>query len=136
MHIVKQTPSGRRRRKVIANVPLTRSAFRFFLFDSAPVPDDATSIPTPVPAGFTSRHHYYDQALGAIDGTYFRIEVASDDIICFRNHKRFITTNVLIFCDWHMKVRFVYADAEGSVHDATVFNGANCWGESPKTSTS
>ncbi|OWZ08353.1 Nuclease HARBI1 [Phytophthora megakarya] len=76
-------------------------------------------IPTAVPDFFAATYLHFDQALGAIDGTYLCIEVSQDDVARFRNHKGFITTNVLIFCDWSMKVGFAHVGAEGSAHDDT-----------------
>ncbi|EGZ13411.1 hypothetical protein PHYSODRAFT_511703, partial [Phytophthora sojae] len=45
----------------------------------------------------------------------------------FWNRKGFIWTNVLIFCDWHMNIAFVYDGVEGSAHDATIMIWSRLW---------
>jgi hypothetical protein len=41
-------------------------------------------IQTNEPAAFVASHPYHDQALGAIDGKHFRIEVTREDAIRFQ----------------------------------------------------
>ncbi|KAF4144374.1 DDE superfamily endonuclease [Phytophthora infestans] len=94
--------------------------------------NSSMEIPKQVPSFFWLKHPYYHQALGAIDGTHFQVVVSTEDTARFRNHKGFVTTNVLLFCNWSMKICFAYAGAEGSAHDATVLRWSSLLDQLPE----
>ncbi|OWZ18665.1 Nuclease HARBI1 [Phytophthora megakarya] len=89
--------------------------------------NERLAITTAVLESFSSTHPYFDQALGAIDGTHLVIEISQDDIARFRNHKGYITTNVLIFCDWNMKVCFAHAGVDEVLMMLLSRNGVDYW---------
>ncbi|OWY98469.1 Nuclease HARBI1 [Phytophthora megakarya] len=94
--------------------------------------NSSMKIPTQIPPFFLYKHPYFHQALGAIDGTHFQVIVGVEDTDRFRNHKGFVTTNVLVFCDWSLRVCFACAGAEGSAHDATVLRWSSLLHQLPE----
>jgi hypothetical protein len=63
---------------------------------------------------------WFDDCLGALDGTYVDVLVPLKDQGRHKNRKQHITTNVLGVCDWRMKFLYVLARWEGSGLDSQV----------------
>ncbi|KAE8958687.1 hypothetical protein PR002_g30789, partial [Phytophthora rubi] len=80
------------------------------------------SLPSEVCPEFALRCPHFNQALCAIDGVHFQLQVAEEDASPFRSRKGTTTTNVLIASDWNLQVAFVYAGMEGSAHDSSVLS--------------
>lgn len=74
----------------------------------------------------------FNGAIGAIDGTHIPIRVFSEDSIRYRNRKGFISTNILIFCDFNMNILYVCSGVEGSAHDAHVLEISGLYNELTK----
>ncbi|GJN03203.1 hypothetical protein PR202_ga20620 [Eleusine coracana subsp. coracana] len=63
---------------------------------------------------------WFEDCLGALDGTHVDIYVPLRDQGRYRNRKQKITTNVLGVCDWQMKFLYVLAGWEGSASNSRV----------------
>ncbi|KAL5706052.1 hypothetical protein ACHQM5_024265 [Ranunculus cassubicifolius] len=68
--------------------------------------------------------HYFDDAIGAIDGTHFDVNVPLKDQPRYRNRKSTISQNVLVAVTFDMKFRYVLAGWEGFAHDGRVLRCA------------
>jgi hypothetical protein len=66
---------------------------------------------------------WFDDCLGALDGTHIDVFVPLVDHGRYRNRKQQITTNVLRVCDQHIRFVYVLAGWEGSASDSRVFVG-------------
>jgi hypothetical protein len=67
---------------------------------------------------------YFDNCIGAIDGTHVPVTVPTDKVVQYTTRNGFITQNVLAICDFNMRFTFVVAGWPGSVHDMRVFKDA------------
>ncbi|KAL6638634.1 hypothetical protein ACP70R_023745 [Stipagrostis hirtigluma subsp. patula] len=67
---------------------------------------------------------WFEDCLGALDGTHIDVFVPLADQGRYRNRKQRITTNVLGVCDRHMKFVYVLAGWEGSASDSRVLRDA------------
>ncbi|XP_028764534.1 uncharacterized protein LOC114762832 [Neltuma alba] len=67
---------------------------------------------------------YFNDAIGAIDGTHVRCVVSLSKQDKYIGRKGYPTQNVMAVCDWDMCFTFVLAGWEGTAHDARVFNTA------------
>ncbi|KAL5712894.1 hypothetical protein ACHQM5_015018 [Ranunculus cassubicifolius] len=84
-----------------------------------------TSQNSPKDGGHDSDwHHYFEDAIGAIDGTHFPVNVPLADQPRYRNRKQTISQNVLVAVTFDMKFRYVLAGWEGSAHDGRVLRCA------------
>ena len=71
-----------------------------------------------------SKWRWFEDCLGALDGTHIDVFVPLADQGRYRNRKQQITTNVLGVCDRHMKFVYVLAGWEGSASDSRVLRDA------------
>lgn len=71
-----------------------------------------------------SKWKWFEDCLGALDGTHIDVFVPLADQGRYRNRKQQITTNVLGVCDRHMKFVYVLAGWEGSASDSRVLRDA------------
>jgi len=71
-----------------------------------------------------SKWRWFEDCLGALDGTHIDVFVPLADQGRYRNRKQQITTNVLGVCDRHMKFDYVLAGWEGSASDSRVLRDA------------
>lgn len=67
---------------------------------------------------------YFDNCIGAIDGTHVPVTVPTDKVIQYTGRKTYTSQNVLAICDFDMRFTFVVAGWPGSVHDMRVFKDA------------
>lgn len=82
------------------------------------LPDPSTTQPE------DSKWRWFEDALGALDGTHIDVLVPLSDQGRYRNRKQQITTNVLGVCDPHMRFLYVLAGWEGSASDSRVLRDA------------
>jgi hypothetical protein len=67
---------------------------------------------------------YFDNCLGALDGTHISIHVPLEEQLRYRNRKGTLSQNVLAVCDFDMQFVFVLPGWEGSAHDGRVLSNA------------
>ncbi|WVZ92663.1 hypothetical protein U9M48_038709 [Paspalum notatum var. saurae] len=67
---------------------------------------------------------YFDNCIGAIDGTHVPVNVPSSKLVQRMGRKGITTQNVLAICDFNIRFTFVVTGWLGSVHDTRVFNDA------------
>jgi hypothetical protein len=81
---------------------------------------------TEIPDAITTNPKFYpffQDALGAVDGTHIAAKVYDEEMGRYRNRKGFLSQNVMACCDFD-KLTFTYVLAgwEGSAHDGLVFD--------------
>lgn len=67
---------------------------------------------------------YFDNCLGALDGTHIDAHVPTEDQRAFRNRKGRLSQNVLGVCSFDMEFLYVLAGWEGCAHDKQVLQHA------------
>jgi hypothetical protein len=67
---------------------------------------------------------YFNNCIGAIDGTHVPVIVPTDKVVQYTGRKGFTSQNVLAVCDFDMRFTFVLDGWPGSVDDMRVFNDA------------
>ena len=67
---------------------------------------------------------YFDNCVGALDGTHIAMHVSATERKPYRNRKRYLSQNVLAACDFDMKFTYGLVGWEGSAHDGRVLNHA------------
>ncbi|TYK14580.1 retrotransposon protein [Cucumis melo var. makuwa] len=77
-----------------------------------------------VRSGETVSRHFNINCLGALDGTYIKVNVLAGDRPTFRTRKGDITTNVLGVCDTKGDFVYVLASWEGSAADSQILRDA------------
>jgi hypothetical protein len=64
---------------------------------------------------------YFDNCIGAIDGTYIKVAVPTKKVIQQTGRKGYTSRNVMAICDFDIRFTFVFARWPGSVHDTRMF---------------
>lgn len=65
---------------------------------------------------------FFNDCLGAVDGTHIAAKVFADEVAAYRNRKGFLSQNVMACCDLDtLTFTYVLAGWEGSAHDGLVF---------------
>ena len=72
---------------------------------------------------------YFQDCIGALDGTHVDAFIQSEAQPPYRNRKGDLTQNVLGVCTFDLQFSFVYAGWEGSAHDTRVLDDAFLRGE-------
>jgi hypothetical protein len=88
----------------------------------------------PVPNGISSNSKlspYFDNALGATDGTQISCLPSSEEHESSRNRKGGITQNVLVCCSFDLRFQYFLSGADGASSDATLFINAHTSEGSP-----
>eukprot|EP00268_Persea_americana_P058592 TRINITY_DN7101_c0_g3_i1.p1 TRINITY_DN7101_c0_g3~~TRINITY_DN7101_c0_g3_i1.p1 ORF type:complete len:401 (+),score=57.59 TRINITY_DN7101_c0_g3_i1:669-1871(+) len=67
---------------------------------------------------------YFQDCVGALGTTHIAAIVPVESQTAFRNHKGFISQNVLAACSFDMRFHYVLAGWEGSAEDSLVLNSA------------
>ncbi|XP_058101551.1 uncharacterized protein LOC131245842 [Magnolia sinica] len=67
---------------------------------------------------------YFQDCIGAIDGTHIPAHVPAGDHASFRNRKGVLSQNVLAACSFDMNFIYILAGWEGSASDARVLHNA------------
>ncbi|KAF7812456.1 protein ANTAGONIST OF LIKE HETEROCHROMATIN PROTEIN 1-like [Senna tora] len=81
--------------------------------------------PTPVLEGSTDiKWKWFKNCLGALDGTYIKVNVPRAEQPRYRSRKGEIVTNVLGVCSQDMQFIYVLPGWEGSAHDSRVLRNA------------
>lgn len=92
---------------------------------SLPLPD------TPLASRIYDDDKYYpffEDCLGALDGTHIPVHIPSSDQARYRNRKGYLSQNVLAVCNFDMQFVYVLAGWEGSAHDGRVLQDAQATG--------
>jgi hypothetical protein len=63
---------------------------------------------------------YFQNCIGAIDGSHIPAVIEAEKQAVFRNRKGFISQNVLAACNFDLTFSFALAGWEGSAHDSRV----------------
>ncbi|XP_058114233.1 uncharacterized protein LOC131257354 [Magnolia sinica] len=88
----------------------------FVKLPSAEIPTEISSNP--------NWRTYFQDCIGAIDGTHVPAYVPTMDSVTYRNRKGFLSQNVMAACTFDMKFVYVLARWEGSASDARVLQSA------------
>jgi hypothetical protein len=67
---------------------------------------------------------YFENCVGALDGTHIAVHVKPQDQPRYRNRKGFLSQNVLAVCNFEMEFTYILAGWEGSAHDGAVYRSA------------
>ena len=67
---------------------------------------------------------YFNDCIGALDGTHIQCQVSAGDTAPYRNRKDYLSQNVLAVCGHDMFFHYVLPGWEGSAHDAKVLGDA------------
>ncbi|TYK19875.1 retrotransposon protein [Cucumis melo var. makuwa] len=85
-----------------------------FLKKPQPMPNDCTD----------QRWRWFENCLGALDGTYIKVNVPASDQARYRTHKGEVATNVLDVCDRKGDFVYVRAGWKGSAADSRILRDA------------
>ena len=66
-------------------------------------------------------HPFFENAIGAIDGSHFLSSGTAEERALARDRKGLVTHNCLAGCDFNHKFTYISAGWEGSVSDSTMF---------------
>ena len=67
---------------------------------------------------------FFDDCIGALDGTHILAHVLTKDQDRYRNRKGTLSQNVLIVCNFDMRFVYLLPGWEGSAHDGRVLADA------------
>uniref|UniRef100_A0A453MXP9 DDE Tnp4 domain-containing protein n=5 Tax=Triticinae TaxID=1648030 RepID=A0A453MXP9_AEGTS len=67
---------------------------------------------------------YFENCIGAIDGTHVPMTVTPDKAAPFRNRKGTLSQNVMVACDFDLNFTFISCGWEGLATDARVLQSA------------
>ncbi|XP_009359457.1 protein ALP1-like [Pyrus x bretschneideri] len=82
-------------------------------------------VPEPIPNAYPDpKWSWFENCLGALDGTYINVHVPERDKPRYRSRKGEIATNMLGVCNVDMNFIFVYPGWEGSASDSRVLRDA------------
>lgn len=71
-----------------------------------------------------SRYKFFDNCIGAVDGTHIRAFTATEDHPFMRNRKGFLSQNCLFICDFDFLFIFSLCGWDGSVADGALWHDA------------
>ena len=69
-------------------------------------------------------HLFFEDTIGAIDGTHIVCSPSAEERDVCRNRKGFMSQNCLVCCDFNMNFTYVLSRWEGSVADAFLYHNA------------
>jgi hypothetical protein len=84
------------------------------------LPDKNYPVPNEI-SGNSKLSPYFDNALGATDGTQISCLPSSEEHESSRNRKGSITQNVLACCSFDLRFQYFLSGADGASSDATLF---------------
>jgi hypothetical protein len=67
---------------------------------------------------------YFKGAIDAIDGSYMKVSMSSEEVVNHTNQHGYTSQNILAICDFNMRYTFVVAGWPGSAHDTQILNHA------------
>ena len=70
---------------------------------------------------------YFDDCLGALDGTHIEMHIPIELQPWYRNRKGTLSQNVLAICNFEMVFMYILAGWEGSIHDLRVLGDAQSY---------
>jgi hypothetical protein len=70
------------------------------------------------------KHHFFQDAVGALDGTHIPVIVPGEDQQRYRNRKGTQSQNVLAACNFELNFTYVLPGWEGQANDQAVLNDA------------
>jgi hypothetical protein len=70
------------------------------------------------------QYKYFENCVGALDGTHIPISIPIEKQSAWRNRKGWLSQNVFAACSFDLKFQSVHAGWEGSAHDALVLKDA------------
>jgi hypothetical protein len=88
------------------------------------LPDENYPAPNEI-SGNSKLSPYFDNALGATDGTQISYLSSSEEHESSRNRKGGITQNVLACCSFDLRFQYFLSGADGASSDATLFIDAH-----------
>ena len=81
--------------------------------------------PTPTQiSNFAKFSPFFDNCIGALDGTHIPAVIPFADHVRFRNRKKFVSQNVLGVANFDLTFSYALFGWEGSAHDARVYDDA------------
>jgi hypothetical protein len=98
-----------------------------FIFSSSPFYTDFVRLPrvndppSPYIHNNPKFHPFFENAIGAIDGSHFLSSGTAEERALARDRKGLVTSNCLAGCDFNHKFTYISAGWEGSVSDSTMF---------------
>jgi hypothetical protein len=82
----------------------------------------SVQIPTAITSS-TKNYPFFQDCIGAVDGTHIAAKVFQEETAAFRNRKGFLSQNVMACCDLdNLVFTYVLSGWEGAAHDGHVFN--------------
>ncbi|XP_010418595.1 PREDICTED: uncharacterized protein LOC104704161 [Camelina sativa] len=63
---------------------------------------------------------YFQDCIGAIDGTHVRVRVGGDKKITYWNHHNYTSMNILAVCDFNMRFIYTRIGVPGRAHDSKI----------------
>jgi hypothetical protein len=85
------------------------------------------TLTTPIASQVTNNYRfspYFNDCLGALDGTHIEMLIPSELQPRYRNRKGTLSQNVLAVCNFNMEFVYILAGWEGSAHDVRVLQDA------------
>jgi hypothetical protein len=67
---------------------------------------------------------YFDDCLGALDGTHIEMYIPTELQLRYRNRKGTLSQNILAVCNFDIQFVYILAGWEGSAHDSRVLSDA------------
>ena len=98
-----------------------------FIFSSSPFYTDFVHLPrvNDPPSPYIHKnlkfHPFFENAIGAMDGSHFLSSGTVEEQALARDRKGLVTHNCLVGCDFDHKFTYISAGWEGSVSDSTMF---------------
>ncbi len=84
----------------------------------------AVEIPTTITSN-PKFYNFFDDCIGALDGTHIAAKVSEKEAAAFRNRKGYLSQNVLACCEFdNLEFTYILAGWEGSANDGAVLEGA------------
>ena len=85
--------------------------------DHSPIPPEIQKNPKFFP--------FFQNALGAIDGTHINCTASAADRQAARDRKGTVTQNCLAICGFNMKFLYIFSGWDGSASDSAMFQDAH-----------
>ena len=99
-------------------------------FSSAPFYTDNVHLPhdhIPIPPEIQKNPKFFpffEDALGAVDGTHINCNATTADRQAARDRKGAVTQNCLAICTFDMRFLYIFSGWDGSASDSTMFHDA------------
>jgi hypothetical protein len=94
------------------------------LHEAYVIQPDANTITEPEIADDDDFGPYFEDCIGALDGTHIPVHIPADESCPFRDHKGHLSQNVHGVCSFDLKFCYILAGWEGAAHDGRVLKDA------------